>query len=659
MIFLIGANDASYKIFLPIYIMHDAKLQTFPNFSFILLELLLDILAVYYVLKCVYITVTIRTFHKNMTILIVLFAAQWFLVLFANFLTKPYEMGWLTIGETSNLIVNFVSQNPEYMVKVASGSGHELFFFAGFLKWYYVFSMAHASLGFAVERAAACYFLNDYEKTPRSYLAVFILIGVQGYSLGVTFLIFYNQFYFPWPYFLIGGYNGISLMLFFYCHRYNTKVTETIENFSNPDNYTLAARFQAKENIRCFQMIYKVIIAGIVSIVFNCSVLIFIYLGTFEQFDNTLNFLFQGVFSFLCPLIICPTIIYSVEKTRGKMEIPPDTKLRIRFGKSVMPVGETKRLLSGYEMPVFGFGTWQLSRGIAGERVREALEVGYRHIDCATGFGNQAECAEGIKEWCRIRKVKREELFISSKIWNTFHSYNRCVEEVNKILEEFGTDYLDLVLIHWPYGWLEGGTGTDYLFPRGRSGKMEQSTVDFMETYRALEAAHRQKKIRSIGLANFNLKQIERVWTESTVKPAVVQVELNPYITQMDIRNWCSERGIVVCAHMPIGNPGSNVFRKSGDPNLLYDDILQPIARGHGKTVVQIILRWIFDSGLTAVVKTSDMKRIKQNVNVFKFRLTPEQMAQIDSLNRDFRILNPIIGNFENPHFPWPHRPIQ
>ncbi|EGT54081.1 hypothetical protein CAEBREN_12392 [Caenorhabditis brenneri] len=276
-----------------------------------------------------------------------------------------------------------------------------------------------------------------------------------------------------------------------------------------------------------------------------------------------------------------------------------------------MVMAETYTLNSGYEMPVLGYGTWQLPKNIAAERVRDALECGYRHIDNAPSFRNQAEVAAGIKEWCKIRKIRREELFLSSKIWNTHHSRDRCMEQIESMLEDFGTTYMDLIVIHWPFGWAEDEPVTEKsdmgMWPRCNNGKFRYSDIDYMETWTALEDAHRSGKIRSIGLANFNLEQVERVWTKGLIKPAVLQVELNPLFTQKE-------------------------------------------------SVVQTLIRWIIDIGHTAIVKSSETRRARNNLNVFKFRLTAEEIQRIENLNQDFRILNPLLGNHDHPYFPWPHK---
>uniref|UniRef100_A0A1I7UUI7 Aldo_ket_red domain-containing protein n=1 Tax=Caenorhabditis tropicalis TaxID=1561998 RepID=A0A1I7UUI7_9PELO len=327
--------------------------------------------------------------------------------------------------------------------------------------------------------------------------------------------------------------------------------------------------------------------------------------------------------------------------------------------KGDMPIADTVRLNSGFEMPVVAFGTWQIPRSIAAERVREALEAGYRHIDCALSFKNQPEIGAGIQEWCKIRKVRREELFLSSKIWNTFHSRAKCMEQVDMMLEDFNTRYMDLVVIHWPFGWAEDEPGERGMWPRGNDGKFRKSEIDFLETWTALEDIHRTGKIRAIGLANFSLEQVDRIYTKGLIKPCVLQVEMNPYFSQIPMRKYCKERGIILVAHMVTGNPSSAFYRKHEDPNLLHNETICSIGRLCGKTTTQILLRWVIDSGHCAIIKSVEPKRIRQNLNIFKFYLIPEYMERIDALNMNFRILNPILGNEDHPYYPWPYRPVK
>ncbi|CAI2329375.1 unnamed protein product [Caenorhabditis sp. 36 PRJEB53466] len=308
---------------------------------------------------------------------------------------------------------------------------------------------------------------------------------------------------------------------------------------------------------------------------------------------------------------------------------------------------QTLKLNSGYEMPIIGLGTWQSKPGEVAAAIKLAVAAGYRHIDCAHVYQNQQEVGAALKEIFDEGKVKREDLFITSKVWNTFHSTARAHENIATILADLQLSYVDLLLIHWPQGYAEG----EGLFPQGENGKMKYSDVDYLETWKALEAAQKAGKARSIGLSNFNHKQIERVWDAAEVKPACLQVELHPYFTQLKLREFCKGKGIVVVGYSPLGNPGSAFFRKDGDPNVLTNSVVAEIAKAHGKTPAQVVLRWFIDSGISAIPKSVTPHRISENFSVFDFKLTPHEVAQIDGLDKNWRIVDLSQRDGDHPHY--------
>lgn len=197
MIFLI--NNLTY-ICLPIYIINDGKFQKFPYFLVIFLEFFLNLIAAYFVLKCIYLVITIRTFHKNLTILLVIFAIQWFEVIIANLLIKPYEIGWRNLNETSDndnqVIKQFYTFDKDQIIKI-SGNSNFWFFFGGFLKWHFAVSMTTVLLSTSIERLFSCYFLNDYEQKSRTYLSIIIIATFQTYNFALSYAIFFNFVGFP------------------------------------------------------------------------------------------------------------------------------------------------------------------------------------------------------------------------------------------------------------------------------------------------------------------------------------------------------------------------------------------------------------------------------------------------------------------------------
>jgi len=304
-------------------------------------------------------------------------------------------------------------------------------------------------------------------------------------------------------------------------------------------------------------------------------------------------------------------------------------------------------LNSGHKMPQIGLGTWLSNPGEVGEAVKMALEVGYRHIDCAQSYGNQAEIGEVFNSVFNSGKIKREEVFITSKIWNTFHSYEKATEAIDLMLKELQIPYLDLCLIHWPQGYIEDKG----LFPKDESGKIINKDTDYLDTWKAMENAVKTGKVRSIGLSNFNVKQIDRVIKNCTVKPAVLQIEAHPYFSQNSLLEWCKKNGVVVTAYSPLAN-NAHMFRKEGQPNLLEEKIVLEIAQKHKKTPAQVLIRWAIQRGTVVIPKSTRRVRLEENFKVWDFQLTADDMAAIDGLNQNWRILT-LDRDLSHPHYPF------
>lgn len=304
-------------------------------------------------------------------------------------------------------------------------------------------------------------------------------------------------------------------------------------------------------------------------------------------------------------------------------------------------------LNSGYSIPQLGFGTWRAGRDEIRQAVLDAVDVGYRHLDCAQIYGNEREIGEAIEEVLDSGKVTRNELFITSKIWNTFHSYEKALQSIDERLTFLRIDYLDLCLIHWPMGYYEG----DGCIPLDDDGKIMFSDEDYMETWRAMEDAVAAGKIRSIGLSNFSIAQMERVLEEGRIKPAVLQVESHPYFPQTELQRWCKERGIVFTGYSTLAN-NKHEFRVDGQPNLLVEPILIEIGKAHGRTAAQVALRWALQRGQSIIPKSVNRSRIEENFNVLDFHLTNLEMAKIKQLDINWRML-PLDRDADHPYWPF------
>ncbi|KAF5276031.1 hypothetical protein FQA39_LY00827 [Lamprigera yunnana] len=305
------------------------------------------------------------------------------------------------------------------------------------------------------------------------------------------------------------------------------------------------------------------------------------------------------------------------------------------------------KLNNGMEMPILGLGTWKSKPGEVTKAVEDAIDIGYRSFDCAYVYGNEKEVGIAIANKINQKKVKREDLFITSKLWNTFHS-PELVEKMAKVsLANLGLDYLDLYLIHWPMGYKEGGE----LFPKDDEGKVQFSEVDYVDTWKAMEKLVEKGLLKAIGLSNFNKNQIERVLKVATIHPVVNQIECHAYLNQKRLIEFCKSKDIVVTAYSPLGSP-DRPWARPEDPLLLEDPKLKEVAAKYGKGVAQILLKYQVQRGIVTIPKSVTKSRIEENLNIFDFELTGDDISYIDTLDCNGRIC-PILDAYEHPHHPF------
>ena len=259
-------------------------------------------------------------------------------------------------------------------------------------------------------------------------------------------------------------------------------------------------------------------------------------------------------------------------------------------------------LNNGQKIPQFGFGVFLIKPEETEQAVDSALKAGYRHIDTAQMYGNEAEVGEAIRK----SGLDRTDVFVTTKLNNGAHLPDDARQAFDDSLKALGFDYVDLFLIHWPVPSRYGG--------------------DFVSTWKALEEFYREGRARSIGVSNFQPHHLRRLHTETEIRPAVDQIEVNPYLTQDDVRSFCAEHEIAVEAWSPIARG-----------NALQDPTIEAIARKYGKTTAQTILRWHIERGDIIFPKSVTVGRIKENIDIFDFELSGEDVEAISALNRNQR----------------------
>lgn len=265
----------------------------------------------------------------------------------------------------------------------------------------------------------------------------------------------------------------------------------------------------------------------------------------------------------------------------------------------MMNLKSTTKLANGVEMPWFGLGVFKVQEGQEViDSVKAAIKAGYRSIDTASVYGNE----EGVGQAIRESGVAREELFITTKVWNNEQGYDSTLAAFDQSLSRLGLDYADLYLVHWPI------------------------RAKYKDTWRALEKLYADGRVRAIGVSNFQIDHLEDLLTVANVKPMVNQVELHPLLSQLELREYCQARGIQIEAWAPLAQG-----------RLLDNQVIAGIAARHNKTVAQTILRWDIQNGIVMIPKSIKEERIIANADIFDFELSAEEISQINALNRDER----------------------
>jgi 2,5-diketo-D-gluconate reductase A len=259
------------------------------------------------------------------------------------------------------------------------------------------------------------------------------------------------------------------------------------------------------------------------------------------------------------------------------------------------------KLNNGNQIQQLGLGVYKVSQDDAVRQMREAIDVGYRRIDTAALYGNEAEVGQGIRE----AGINREDVFVTTKIWNDRQGFAETQKAIDESLGKLNLDYIDMLLIHWPCP--------------------EQNL--YLDTWKAFEQAVATGKVRNIGVSNFQHHHLENLWNHAEIKPTINQVELHPFLQQAEVRQANAKHSILTEAWAPLARSGKN-----------DNETLNSISEATGKSVAQVIIRWHLQLGNLVIPKTTHKERLAENFNVFDFSLTEEQMRTIASLDQGLRL---------------------
>ncbi|RVE47941.1 hypothetical protein evm_007455 [Chilo suppressalis] len=298
-------------------------------------------------------------------------------------------------------------------------------------------------------------------------------------------------------------------------------------------------------------------------------------------------------------------------------------------------------LNDGNKIPTVALGTGRMTAGgTQNDEVRDAvlwaIEAGYRHIDTAAIYGDEEEVGQGIADAVQKGIVTREELFVTTKLWNDKHARDLVVPALRESLKRLNLDYVDLYLVH---------------FPIAVKSDRSPDNIDYLETWAGMEEAKELGLTKSIGVSNFNQTQIDRLVAKSKVKPAVNQVEVNPTLTQEPLVSHCQNLGIAVMAYSPFGFLVARKDREAPPPRA-DDPVLMRMAQKYGKTTAQIVLKYLIERGLIPIPKSTNKERIAQNIDLFDFKLTKEEIDTISLFNKNLRVVStPFWKNYPNYPF--------
>ena len=299
-----------------------------------------------------------------------------------------------------------------------------------------------------------------------------------------------------------------------------------------------------------------------------------------------------------------------------------------------MAIPEIK-LKSGGGMPALGLGTWKSKPGEVGKAIISAIRIGYRHFDCSPIYGNEKEIGEAFSKAFSEGLVKREEVWITSKLWNNSHGKEQVIPALRKTLADLRLDYLDLYLIHWPIALKPG-----VVMPEEGQGFLKPEEAPLDETWRGMEQAQADGLAKHIGVSNFSPARLEKLMGIAERPPEVNQVECHPFLAQKELLEVCRQHGVVLTGYCPLG---SGKPKDGETPTIFEDETISRIAKNHGVTPAQIALAWAVCRGTVPIPKSTNENRQQENLAAVELSLTEAEMAEMDALDCGYRYIDGTV----------------
>jgi alcohol dehydrogenase (NADP+) len=289
--------------------------------------------------------------------------------------------------------------------------------------------------------------------------------------------------------------------------------------------------------------------------------------------------------------------------------------------------------LNGDTMPILGLGTWKSRPGEVYNAIRKAIEIGYRHFDCARIYDNEEEIGQALADAIAAGEVKRTDLWITSKLWNDAHAEHDVRRALERALTDLKLDYLDLYLVHWPIAFepqIDPATSEIIFAPEGK--------YPMEATWKAMEDCNKSGLARHIGVSNFIAAKIEAIMRSAEINPEMNQVELHPFLAQDDLIQFCHKNHIHLTAYAPLGSKGrSDALKKVDEPDLLSNPVIMDISLRNGMTPAQVLICWSLERGVAVIPKSVRVERLKQNFDSANFSLNETDMKAIAQLDRHRR----------------------